>query len=373
MFNAKKNLSEEILVHDDRVDLSRANYSPELSSTNLDAETQSFHVTIDRVSFKKPVDIVTTVLNAHGFAINLENILSSLDQFVLGVKVKMPEKSPQEGRVLVRNFLPCVHLTMPNKSKVGTLLKLFYAEIQGYEQEIARLQDGELKKDGEKVKSREQLQKEIEKLSIENSRLQSKVTDLTNQLTEALKFQANANRALASQNIIPPQLRLAQVRDIIFSERSVLLRAGRTNISLPMALLEALPKPGDTCLLNVVDGTALGAFFYESRGVPFLKDMAEVLSVSSEACKVRDSQRKQHILRAQNETEKELFSSLKRGQKIILYRAEDLIIKVDGVGSTRPQEFTREVQELIALFQIAHTADDKGLAEPLHVVRDVEE
>lgn len=372
VFNAKK-LSEEIVTEDEKVDLSRASYSPDLSSTDLDAETASFHVTLDRVLFKKPVDVAITVLNAHGYAINLENILSCLDQLVLGAKVKVPERGGDEGRALVKNFLPCVQMTLPSKSKIGVLLKHFYAEIQGYEAEIARLQDGELKKDGDKQKSREQLMREIEKLSAENSRLQTKLDDASAQLSEALRFQANANRALASQNIIPPQLRLAQVRELIFAERAVLLRSGRTNISLPMALLEGLPKQGESCLVNVVDGTALGAFFYESKGQAFQKDWADVLLARPEVCKIRDSQRRQHILKAQNELESELFRQLKRGQKLVLYKAGDVIIRVEGMAVARPEQFIREMREAIAVFQIAQTAEapSEALArQPLRKVED---
>lgn len=372
VFNAKK-LLEEIVVDDDKVELSRAAYSPELSSTDLDGETGTFHVTLDRILFKKPVDVAITVLNAHGYAINLENILSCLDQFVLGAKVKAPERSDGEGRALVKNFLPCAHFTLPNKSKIGNLLKLFYSEIQGYEQEIARLQDGELKKDGEKQKSREQLMREIERLSGENTRLQTKLNDLSSQLTEALRFQANANRALASQNIIPPQLRLAQVRELIFAERSVLLRSGRTNISLPMALLETLPKQGESCLVNIVDGTALGAFFYESKGQPFEKDWADILVAKPEVCKVRDSQRRQHVLRAQNEAETELFRQLKRGQKVCLYRAAEVIIRIEAMNAARPEIFTREMREAIALFQISQNAESPLEALPAQPLRKVED
>lgn len=360
--NARKNY-EYIVVHEHQVDLSRASYAPELSSTDLDADTGRFHATMDRVVFKKPLEIITMVLEANGFVINLENLLACFDSYTLGAKIKMGEKYQAEQRPAPRHFLPCVQFELPNRSKKGALLKQFYAEIESYEMEIARLQDGDPKKAGEKAKSREQIKKEMERLLAENSKLKSQVGELSQKLAEAVKTQVTVERALESHNIIPPQLRSATVREINFHDRTILLKANRSSLSLPMALLRSMPAVGDPCLVHIDEGRILGAFFYNKEGRAFTQELADVLYVGEGFCKLRTSRRRMFNLNPQNDTEKELISTLKRGTKIILHSIDYHLIRFEKVEMPPEDGFAHRVQDKIAMHQLEDMEAKKKAAD----------
>lgn len=349
--NVKKNF-EYIVVHEHQVDLTKASYAPELTSTDLDEDTGRFHATVDRVLFKKPLEIVTKVLEANGFVINLENLLAALDHFTLVTKISLNERFQAEQTPSVRHFLPCIQFELPNKSKKGSLLKQFYAEIESYELEIARLQDGDDKKPGEKAKSREQLKREFERLQMENAKLKGQVGELSQKLGDAIKSQVSVERALESHNIIPPQLRAATVREINFHDRTILLKANRTNVPVPMALLHELPAIGDACLVHIEDSATRGVFFYQKEGRAFDVEVAEVLYCGEDFCKIRNGQRRVFNLHAQNDVEKSIAARLKRGDKILLHSIDGHLIRFEDLRMPLSDRFTHRVQEQIALHQL---------------------
>ncbi len=350
-------------MHENQVDLSKATYSADLSSTDLDAETLRFHATMDRVVFKKPLEIVTRVLEANGYVINLENLLGCLDHFTLGAKVKLGDKFQPEQVAVPRNFMPCIQFELPNKSKKGFLLKQFYAEIESYEQEIARLQDGDGAKAGEKAKSREQLRRDIERLLADNSKLRSEVNDLTQKLSEAIKIQVTATRALESHNIIPPQLRMANVREISLRDRTLLLKSGRTNIPLPMILLQSLPEIGDPCLVHIADGKTIGAFFYHKPGRAFATEIAEVLFAGEGFCKVRDGRRKIFNLTPQNDLEQSILKNMRRGEKIMIHSIDGYMIRFEELTMPVEAHFAESVQEKIAMHQLEQVEEARVASE----------
>ncbi len=349
-FGAKKT-TEQLILESDQADLSKAGYAPDLSYTALDEESDTFTVTVDRVHFRQPLEVVLAVLEANGYAANFENLLSCFDTMVHSVRIRANERS--SGDLLsARSFIPCISFQLPSKNKVGFLLKKFYAEIEAYELDIARLRAGEQDEAGNKKQTREQMKRDLERLQNENARLQANIARLTEQLAHAMKSQAHVTKALESNNIIPPQLKPVLVREISLQERTITLKAGRTSYVLPIFFLQTMPKIGDPCFLNIKDDQIIDAYFYENPGVEFQKDMAEVLHVEGDSCKLRDSQRQIHIWTVKNPQEAEVFTRLRRGSKVILSSMDGVLVKLSLVVDQSTGYWTHIVQEKQTTFQL---------------------
>jgi hypothetical protein len=355
-FGAKKT-SEQLILENDQADLSKASYSPDLSFTALDEETDTFSVTVDRVHFRKPLEIVLAVLEANGYASNFENLLSCFDTMVHSVRIRAADRGNSET-VTARSFIPSLSFQLPSKSKVGFLLKKFYAEIEAYELDIARLRANDQDEAGNKKQSREQMKRDLERLQTENARLQSNVVQLTEQLAQAMKSQAHVTKALESNNIIPPQLKPVLVREISLQERTVTMKAGRSSYTIPIFFLRTMPKIGDPCFLNIKDDQIVDAYFYESPGREFHHEMAEVLHVTEESCKIRDSHRKTMIWTVKHPQEAQVFTELKRGSKVILASIDDVIVKLSLVVDQNTDRWSQFVLEKQTVFQLE--MDRKG-------------
>ncbi|HYX34414.1 MAG TPA: hypothetical protein VE954_15020 [Oligoflexus sp.] len=367
-FGAKKT-TEQLILENDQADLSKASYSPDLSYTDLDAETDTFSVTVDRVHFRKPLEIVLAVLEANGYASNFENLLSCFDSMVHSVRIRAADRSGTEA-VTARNFIPSLSFQLPSKSKVGFLLKKFYAEIEAYELDIARLRAGEQDEAGNKKQSREQLKRDLERLQTENAKLLSNVALLTEQLAQAMKSQAHVTKALESNNIIPPQLKPVLVRELSLQERTVTMKAGRTTYTIPIFFLRTMPKIGDPCFLNIKDDQIVDVYFYENPGREFHSEMAEVLYVSEDSCKLRDSHRKTMIWQVKHPQEAQVFTQLKRGDKAILSSIDNVIVKLSLVVDQNTDRWSQFVLEKQTVFQLEMDRKGDSAALPLFEKKD---
>ncbi|MCX6127687.1 MAG: hypothetical protein NTX25_01320 [Proteobacteria bacterium] len=354
-----KKLNAHLIFKADQLDLSKASYNSDLSSTDLDPESSSFHVTVDRLLFQKPLDMILTVLDANGFAKNFENILSCFDSLTQGLRIIALEKSPPEAPIQVKSFIPCLSFQLPSKGKVGVLLKKFYSEVESYELELAKLRGKIPQGEADKNKSREALKNELDRLKADHSSLQSKCKLLSMQLSMAMKSQASVTKALESNNIIPPQLKSVLVREIRLQERTVLLKSGRSSFFLPMALLQSLPKPGDACLLNLKDELIIDAYFYEAAGRPFVKEIAEVLHVRENSCKIRTSNRKTEVWTALNDLELQSLAKIKRGSKLIISIIDSVILKIAPLGEEQRNIWSHLVQEKQTIFQLESARQQK--------------
>jgi hypothetical protein len=347
VFPPKKTV-ECVIAEMDQVDLSRANYTAELSSIGIDEVKEHFHVTWDRASFHKPLDIISKVLDANGYALNFENLIACLDSAILGARVRVSddEHIPRKAKA----FIPCFSFEMPKKNRIGFLLKKFYKEIEHYESELARIREGDPAHPGKA--NREHIKQEIERLQRENAQLTSRLQELTSRLAESVRSQAHVTKALEKQNIIPPGLKSGVVRDLSLVERTVTLKAGRTHYTIPLVLLLEIPKPGEPCLIKFKDDTVTNIYCYEQQGRPFHQEIGEVLFVGEKSCKIRDSHRKNILWQALNDSEIQQLRTLKRGNKVILYSIDDIAIKISLVLDPDAERIKSGVQEKIALFQL---------------------
>ena len=189
----------KVISNKGEADLSKASINKDLSAVGYDSDEKFFYITIDKVLFSNPVSTIKTVLDAHGFVPNLENILSCLDSFVFSVHGKISSKgNPDSASGKINEYYPCIRFELPQRNKVGDILQSFYDEISKYESRVAGdkaipwLPDPEVKK----VKD---LKAEIAELKADNKELQEQVSALTLQLSREQKSLSRASRALDSQ------------------------------------------------------------------------------------------------------------------------------------------------------------------------------
>jgi len=342
-----------IFSEDDECDFSKANMAFALSSTEMDEKGEVFHATVDRIPFKKPVEIIATVLEANGYVINLENILACLDHMSMGIKGRMNSQPSGDEPAQIKAYLPCLVFKMPTKGRQGMLLKKFYKEIEGYEAELAKAQGQfEEKKKSDKIQSKAELRDEIKSLRRENESLKQQLGILTKSLSQVEKSNLSAERQLESGNYLPGDIRIATVRGILAAERTVVLKTGRKTFHLPMASLSAIPNIGDSCLVHIRDGKAGLAFFYAKKGESFKKSLAQVLSVEGRSVKLRDEMRNTVVIEAANDQEEQIIFSLSRGDELILSTYQGNIVRFDRCIRADANNFKNKIQEDIALEQI---------------------
>ena len=345
---------ERTLDADNPLDLSKAQPTANFSALNFEESTKSFWATLDRVLFKRPMEVIKAILEAQGYVVNLENILACLDHFCFGVRAKIQVQKDAEQ---VKQYTPVITFSMPRKKTVGPLLQMFYDEIAGYELELAKLQTQQSKEYDKKLmaKSEVELRREVVSLRFENEQLSMRVQELATKLERSKNQLSQQIDQYGDEQILPDDMRLAKVSGVYVDERNIALRAGRTTFHFPMVKAHHLPKRGDNCIAAIVNGIVQDVFFYESMEQSFEKRLAQVLFVNEEGCKLRDRERYQWVLKPRNQTEQDILRNLQRGHEVIISIYQNQIIKVQPVLKINEQKFTDSVQEAVIVRQLNQT------------------
>lgn len=332
------------------VDLSTATYSAHLSSASIDDETQSFHITIDKILYKHPVEIIEAVLHANGFALNLENILACIDDFKIGASVQL-EPGVEEQSSTPVSFLHCVEFRLPQKSAAGPTLTKFYKEIADYESIIANINADPIKLKA--YADREvQNQQKIADLEVK-IREQTEINQHLQQCADsAIASSERANEALESANVLPPDVRFATVREVNIDERMVVLKSAQTTINLPLIKCTALPGPGDRCLVYVQHGNASECLFMDEPRQRLQPQLATVMLVKDNRCKIRDENRNTWLIEAMNTAELELFRNLKCNDSLLLYLLDNKPIRFEALLPPLIRSHVDYVQEAVSIYQI---------------------
>lgn len=333
----------------DEKSVQTAPLSKHVSFSDYDVEENLFFSTIDKIMFLSPLEVISKVLSANGFIVNLENILSCFDTIKFGAIAK----NDSANKISFNEYQHCLMFQMPSKSHQGPVLGQFYKEIEAYEAEVRKLRAIESEyQEGNGKKSYDQLLKENKKFRLELQNMSMQLQDLGRKLNMMQRANSQSAMALESANVMPPNLRLAKVKSIIIEERNVLLRVGRRSLHLPFDLIPFLPSEGDICMVKLVDGNVSGAYFFESFGRPFEKSVGTVLFTNGVRIKVRDEHRIQHILTASNRAEEEKFSQFKRNDRILIEKIESQIVRVELCGDVSNRHLQNKVQEQIVLDQL---------------------
>lgn len=359
----------KVISHKGDADLSKAAINKNLSAVGYDSDEKFFYITIDKVLFSNPVSTIKTVLDAHGFVPNLENILSCLDSFVFSVHSKIPTKgNPDSSSGKINEYFPCIRFELPQKNKIGDTLQSFYDEISKYESRtsgdkaIPWLPDPEVKK----VKD---LKAELAELKADNKVLQEQVSALTLQLNREQKSLSRASKALDSQRVLPDNARICRVEHIDLKQRKVKVKCHRKVIDIPTHMLDRVPDYQARCLVIFdADGDLpVGIIFIDNEEFGNLeKRTAELLYVEGDLFKARDSRRNEFQIKAVNTIEQETISMLSRGMKIVVSIADDYVVRFSVLESTNPGQFASRIHEQFIVHDIARnqlvtvtTSDDE--------------
>ena len=348
----------QIAAEDGQVDLDQADYDGRLSSAGRDSGRQLVYTTVDRVSYRPAPAIVDTVLDANGFALNLENVLASLDELRVGYRVRLADGQPAADKSPVAaTYIPALTLRLPVKNRVGPLLAKFYAEVEAYQTELARLREEKGRSQGGKRKEVEALKQEVDQLREQNQILQAKLDDLTREVNAVKRAHAEAAKALAAQNMLPSQVRLAQVHEVDLESRHVALKSGRKVFSIPLVALWVFPNVEDSCLVSIQDGEVVGVFFHESAQHPPAMALAEVLAVADGKLKIREDNRRTRVINAQNPAETTLINQLRRGNRVLLFLHRNELIRFTPCTRADPEAFARAVQESITKWELTQSEE----------------
>lgn len=345
----KENL--KVISQKDDADLSNATINESLSAVDFNTKGKYFYITIDKVLFSNPIGTIKTVLDAHGFVTNLENILSCLDSLVFSVHAKTPSKSPKT----VTEYLPCVRFDLPRKNKVGDALQKFYDEIAKYESKLTD-QNTKTWTSNPEVKKNKDLRDEIKALKSTNKELVDQVSALTQQLNREQKSLSRASRALDSQQALPDNAKIGRVEQVDLKRRMVKVKCQRSVIDIPTHMLESVPDFQARCLLTFEDGEDIpvGIIFFNNYELGSLeKRTAELLYVEGETFKARDSMRNDFQIKAVNPMEASTIKSLKRGMKVLISLSNNYVVRFAVLGSTSPIKFQNHIQEQYIVYDIA--------------------
>ena len=165
------------------------------------------------------MDISARYLEPHGFSLNLENLLATVDSMRVGVLASTFSKKSSDGRDLAKKLLPVLYMHLPRSKTIGPLLTRFYDEIGRYERELARLQDVEAKsrKLADAAVKDDTGRQTIEALRGENQALRDELAKISKRLAMA----EDAMRAVpttSSENMMPTSVRSCVVRAVRVSE-----------------------------------------------------------------------------------------------------------------------------------------------------------
>lgn len=342
-----------VISEDNGVDLTKAVINKNLSAVAFDSDEKFFYMTVDKILFSDPASAIRTVLEAHGYVPNLENILSCLDSFKFSAYIKTANKSDSETTpVKVQEYFPCIRFELPHKNKVGEILQSFYDELSKYETKTS----GQNQIPWTQAPETKNLKDENQKLKDENRELREQVSELTYQLSQEQRSLSKASKALDSQRVLPDNAKICRVESVDLKRRKVKVKCHRKVIDIPTHMLDRVPDYQARCLITFEENEEhpLGIIFFNNEELGNLeKRTAELLYVKGDTFKARDSMRNEFQIKAVNPLEAETIKMLSRGMKVVISISDGYVVRFSVLGDTDAQQFKCQIQEKFIVYDIA--------------------
>ncbi|WP_308366249.1 MULTISPECIES: hypothetical protein [unclassified Microbulbifer] len=333
----------KVIAEKGEAEFSKASLNKDLSIASYDQDGKFFYVTMDKVLFDDPVSTIKTVLDAHGFVPNLENILACLDSFAFAAYAKTT--ASRAGSALkVSEYNACIRFELPQKNRIGAILQSFYDEISKYESQSGN----ETWRPDPELKKLKDLKSEAAELKRKNKELQEQVSALTLQLNREQKSLSRASRALDSQKVLPDNVRICKVEQVDLKRRTVKLSSQRKEFDVPTHLLDRVPRFQARCLaiFDEEQDVPLGIIFLDNREASDVeRRTAELLYVEGDAFKARDSRRNELQVKAVNDLEADTIKSLRRGMKVLVSMSEGHVVHFSVLSELQPGDFIVRVHE----------------------------
>jgi len=353
IFNAAK---ATVISRQEDADLSKATLNPKLSAVDFDEDGKFFFMTIDRALFSNPVNTIQTVLDAHGFVPNLENMLSSLDSFRFSIHTRLRNTSRKDRQpASVEDYLPCLMFELPQKNRIGPILKSFYDEIAHYDTSAANRKRSDWKNDKVNQTVRK-LTEQVRKLKAENAELRELNDELTRQLSIEQRSLSRASRALDSQQVLPSNARLGRIESIDLKRRTAKVKCRRSVIDIPTHLLDRVPDHQARCLITFDEenDAPLGIVFFNNTELADLDHRtAELLFVDGKTFKARDSTRGEVQIKAVNASEAATIAALRRGDKVVISISDGYVVRFSVLQSRTAADLRNSIAERFVVHDIS--------------------
>lgn len=286
------------------------------SAIGIDRQLNHFFVTYDRIMFRKLSEVIHTILEANGFAVNFENILSCLDHLCFAIKTAHSNDK-------ISNGSPCLVIKFPDKQNIGTILGSFYKEINKYEEIIASYHADSLTNSRQK---RQDLELQIKTLTEDNKKLQKKIDKLTAMLSQ---MQSAHQQALTEKNTLPAEMCFAKITNIMFDKRLVTLQSRTKTYRVPLRLFDAIPNKEQLCLIVLDKEQVVKLFIYSEGEQKIPPSISTALYVKGDRLKLRDDlNRRVYLFRANDDYERQQLEQITRGSQIIVYVTNKQVIKI---------------------------------------------
>lgn len=345
-----------VISAQDKADLSSASLNKNLSAVDYDSDGKYFYMTIDKAMFSDPVSTIKTVLDAHGFVPNLENILSCLDSFNFSAYSRVPARdSAKSSADKVTEYLPCICFELPQRNTVGDILQSFYDEIAKYESKTTNPNSLAWQPDPVAKKTSDLMQ-EVKTLKAENKELSEQLGAVTYQLSLEQKSLSRASRALDSQRLLPDNARICRVDQVDLKQRKVKVKCNRKTIEIPTHMLDRVPDYQARCLITFDEdeNSPLGIIFFNNEELVDLeKRTAELLFVKGDSFKARDSKRNEFQIKSVNTIEAETIQTLRRGMQVVVSISDGYVVRFSVLGATDDRQFQTRVHEQFIIHDIA--------------------
>lgn len=343
-----------VISEENLIDITKADINKNLSAVSFDNNEKFFYMTVDKILFSDPASAIRTVLEAHGYVPNLENILSCLDSFKFSAYVKSNTKS-DTAPLKVQEYLPCIKFELPQKNKVGEMLRSFYDELSKYESRISDPNQASGILDPAFKKATD-LKTEIRQLKEDNKELREQISELTYQLSQEQRSLSRASKALDSQRVLPDNAKICRVESVDLKKRKVKVKCHRKVIDIPTHMLDRVPDFQARCLITFDENedAPLGIIFFNNEELGNLeKRTAELLYVKGDSFKARDSMRNEFQIKALNPLETETIKNLSRGMKVVVSISDGYVVRFSVLAGTDSQQFKCQVQEKFIVYDIA--------------------
>lgn len=352
------------ILTETELELESAAFDPGLSVAGFDEETKLFFATADRLFGQKLFEIVSTVLKAQGYVVNLENTLAAIESIVVGANSRTKKKNAVTEEIAA--WLPGLAFRLPQKGRIGPLLQLFYQEIAPYETELLMLRTAEsAKNDGSGGKeSIQDLQKKIKDLEFENQVLKRELEDQSVRMVSLRQSHDDYSRVVAEGQALPPGLRIGVVKGVNLAKRQIVCRVGKGSFSFPMAKIWVIPHSDEPCIVRSNGGkiTDVWPIPTQKSGRMEIR-VCRVLMREESKLKLRDHRRKIWVTELQNADEMEICKGLMRGDQALIWVVDDRLAKIVPMKKDLGEHLVNRVREAMIsqnlMTQIAYAVVEK--------------
>ena len=336
-----------LALEDDDCDFSSAQFDQSLSKASFEKDVQLFWASIDYGQNKSAIALIKKILTAHGFDLNIENVLATLDSLWFGNIVQTKADKP-EPNMPARRFIPAISFYMPSKGKSGFLLDLFY-------QELRALDDKKLgPKDKEQTKALKEKDQLIDKQKKELKDLTEQVKYLEHML--ARKGDQGGGGEVQQEYHKDLDIRVGTIHRIDLDQRFLLVKSGRQHFKIPFVFLRGFPKNGDWCAIRTMaKKSGVDIIFTNDDIGSFEQYLGIVVATSAQGIlKIRVQQFGYWQIKPVNEYEIHLLEDTKVGQFMLLSFFEGNLIRFQKIEQVK--SWTKDlVTEAIASSQLQET------------------